>query len=215
MYHEDDLIPLSALQHLLFCERQCALIHVERLWFENRYTAEGRIMHDHVHTAAPESRGNVRIEFGVPLRSLTLGLVGQADVVEYHKYYDSRGCSCKWRPFPVEYKRGRTKKENWDQVQLCAQAICLEEMLEMDVPQGYLFYGKMRRRQNVIFDADLRAQTADATKRLHNLIDCRRTPAPVYGGKCDHCSFLEMCLPKALDEGRSAVDYLQNIIEDI
>ncbi len=215
MYSEDNLIPLSALQHLLFCERQCALIHVERLWVENRYTAEGRIMHERVHTADRESRGKVRIEFGVPLRSLKLGLVGQADVVEYHKADDSHGHSCKWRPFPVEYKRGRAKKDNWDRVQLCAQAICLEEMLGVDVPRGALFYGKMRRRQDVLFDADLRAHTTDTAQRLHALIDCRQTPTPVYGGKCDRCSFLEVCLPKALDKGKSATDYLQIIIEDI
>jgi CRISPR-associated exonuclease Cas4 len=214
MYSEDDLLPLSALQHLLFCERQCALIHVERLWVENRYTAEGRIMHERVHTAHPEWRGKVRIEFGVPLRSLTLGLVGQADVVEYHKFDDSHGGFCKLRPYPVEYKRGRTKKENWDRVQLCAQAICLEEMIGVDVPRGALFYGKMRRRQDVLFDAGLREKTADTAKRLHALIDCQRTPAPEYAGKCERCSFLGVCLPKVLDKGKSAVDYLQTIIED-
>ena len=108
-------------------------------------------MHERVHTADRESRGKIRIEFGVPLRSLSLGLVGQADVVEYHKVDEPQGRSGRWRPFPVEYKRGRAKKENWDRVQLCAQALCLEEMLGVDVPHGALFYGKTRRRQGCAY----------------------------------------------------------------
>ena len=118
-YTEDDLIQLSALQHLVFCERQCALIHIEQVWSENLFTAEGRIMHDKVDTANRESRGNIRIEYGVPMRSLRLGLIGKADAVEFHKHGE------KWIPFPVEYKRGKSKLDNCDRGQLCAQAICL------------------------------------------------------------------------------------------
>ena len=114
MYSEDDLLPLSALQHLLFCERQCALIHVEQAWVENRFTAEGRIMHDRVHEADRESRGNVRVEYGMPMRSLRLGIVGKADVVEFH--LDTGNDEDLWRPFPVEYKRGKPKKDNCDKV---------------------------------------------------------------------------------------------------
>ncbi len=125
IYTEDQLLPLSALQHLLFCERQCALIHVERQWAENRFTAEGRIMHERPHREERTARGRIRIEYALALRSLFLGLAGQADVVEL---YRNEG---RWRPFPVEYKRGRPKKDDCDRVQLCAQAICLEEMLEV------------------------------------------------------------------------------------
>src|SRR3989337_821592 len=139
----DDLIMLSALQHYVFCPRQCALIHIEQLWAENVLTAEGRIMHDKVDTANRESRGNIRIEYGVPMRSLRLGLIGKADVVEFHKDGD------RWIPFPVEYKRGKPKPGNCDKVQLCAQAICLEEMLSVRIPKGALFYGKTKRRLDV------------------------------------------------------------------
>ncbi|MBW2201387.1 MAG: Dna2/Cas4 domain-containing protein [Deltaproteobacteria bacterium] len=113
MYSEDDLIPLSALQHLIFCERQCALIHVEQLWIENLYTAEGRIMHERVDTGNRESRGKIRIEYGMPLRSLRLGLIGKADVVEFHLAVE-KTTKEKWQPFPVEYKRGRPKKGSAD-----------------------------------------------------------------------------------------------------
>ena len=212
MYTEDDLLPLSALQHLLYCERQCALIHIECLWVENRYTAEGRILHERVHSSGQEARGKLRTEFGVRLRSMTLGVVGQADVVEYHRLDDPQGKSGRWRPYPVEYKRGRAKQQNWDRVQLCAQAICLEEMLGLDVLRGALFYGKTRRRQDVTFDTHLRIQTTETAKRLHTLIDGNRTPVAEYGTKCRRCSFLQSCLPKAVDGSKSAQDYLNSII---
>ena len=141
-YTEDDLLPLSGLQHLLFCERQCALIHIEQVWAENVLTAEGRIMHERVHEEGKESRGDVRIEFGMPLRSLRLGLIAKADVVEFHR--DREYPDDLWRPFPVEYKRGKPKKGNFDKVQLCGQAMCLEEMLDVEIPAGALFYGKTR-----------------------------------------------------------------------
>ena len=131
---------LSALQHIIFCERQCALIHIEQLWSENVFTAEGKIMHDKVDTAKQETRKSVSVEYGVPLRSLRLGLVGKADVVEFHRQEDN------WHPFPVEYKRGKPKSNNCDKVQLCAQAICLEEMLNCKINEGALFYGTTRTK---------------------------------------------------------------------
>lgn len=214
MYDENDLLPLSALQHLLFCERQCALIHVERLWAENRFTAEGRIMHERVHTADSELRGKIRTEFSVSLRSSALGLVGQADVVEFHRIEANHGRAYGWRPFPVEYKRGRAKKENWDRVQLCAQAICLEEMLGVEIPGGALFYGKTRRRREVGFDGALRSETVEAARRLHTLVVSGRTPAPVYTARCERCSFIEVCLPRATGRQKSALDYIQKIVKE-
>lgn len=214
MYDENDLLPLSALQHFLFCERQCALIHVERLWAENRFTAEGRIMHERVHTADRKLRGNIRTEFGVRLRSLALGVVGQADVVEFHKIEANHGRAYGWQPFPVEYKRGRAKKENWDRVQLCAQAICLEEMLDVEIPDGALFYGKTRRRREVAFDETLRAETEDAAHRLHALVASGRTPAPVYAARCERCSIMELCLPKTTGSQKSTIDYIQKIVKE-
>src|SRR3989337_2446466 len=156
----DDLIMLSALQHFGFCPRQCALIHIEQLWAENVLTAEGRIMHDKVDTANKESRGNIRIEYSVPMRSLRLGLIGRADVVEFHKPGN------KWIPFPCEYKRGKPKPDNCDKVQLCAQAICLEEMMNVEIPAGALFYGETRHRHDVEFYTALRQGTGKSAARL-------------------------------------------------
>ena len=207
-YTEDDLLPLSGLQHLAFCVRQCALIHIEQAWAENLFTAEGRVMHERVHEADRESRGDIRVEYSMPLRSLRLGLIAKADVVEFHR---NRGASGgKWQPFPVEYKRGRPKKDNVDKVQLCAQALCLEEMLGVGVPSGALFYGKTRHRQNVDFDAGLRSETEDTAKRFHALVESGKTPKPVYGKKCDSCSMKHLCLPKTVEKGKSIDHYLMN-----
>lgn len=216
MFAESNLLPLSALQHLLFCERQCALIHVEQQWEENRYTAEGRIMHERVDASRPESRGDVRLEFGVALRSFRLGLIGKADVVEFHRpereaIGPNRGKKKQWQPFPVEYKRGRPKKENWDKVQLCAQALCLEEMLDLAVPAGALFYGKTRRRVDVVFDRNLRGETETTAQRLHGLIASLHTPPPVYTKRCEKCSFLDRCLPKLGNKRHSVRDYLKGV----
>jgi CRISPR-associated exonuclease Cas4 len=205
MYSEDDLIQLSALQHLVFCERQCALIHIEQLWTENLFTAEGRIMHDKVDTANHESRGSIRIDYGVPMRSLRLGLIGKADVVEFHRLDDGT-----WIPFPVEYKRGRPKMDDCDKVQLCAQAICLEEMLNVDVKRGALFYGRTRRRENIVFDYKLRIETEDAARKVHALIESGMTPKAEYSKKCKKCSLCELCMPKV---NSKASNYLMNAVE--
>lgn len=202
----DDLIMLSALQHFVFCQRQCALIHIEQLWGENLFTAEGRIMHDKVDTANRESRGNIRIEYGVPMRSLRLGLIGKADVVEFHKKED------KWIPFPVEYKRGKPKMDDCDKVQLCAQAICLEEMLNVEIKKGALFYGRTRRREEVVFDDNLRLATEDAAEKVHALIESGMTPKAEYSKKCKKCSLLDLCLPKTCGRTQSVDAYLQNAV---
>ncbi|MBI5027017.1 MAG: CRISPR-associated protein Cas4 [Nitrospirae bacterium] len=201
-YTEDDLIQLSSLQHFMFCERQCALIHIEQLWSENLFTAEGRIMHDKVDTANREVRGKVRIDYGVPMRSLRLGLIGKADVVEFHKKDNGT-----WIPFPVEYKRGKPKMDDCDKVQLCAQAICLEEMLNVEIEKGALFYGRTHRREEVMFDAKLRQETVDAAKKVHELIESGITPKAEYSKKCKKCSLLNLCMPKV---NRKASNYLVN-----
>ena len=206
MYNEDDLLMLSALQHLLFCPRQCALIHIEQLWIENRLTAEGRILHERVHTAAKESRRTIRLEFDMPIRSLEFGLIGRADVVEFH--LRDNGV---WQPYPVEYKRGRPKKDDSDRVQLCAQALCLEEMLSVDVPAGALYYGKKKRRTEVEFDQDLRTTTIEAARTLHNLFQSRRTPPPQYNRRCDSCSFVELCLPKTVGKKNKVANYMKRM----
>jgi len=174
MYSEDDLLPISALQHLLFCPRQCALIHIEGLWQENYLTAQGRSLHEKTHLADVENRPGVRVVRSLRLCNHELGLVGQADVIEFHesgKGIELTGMKGLWQPFPVEYKRGRAKPDNCDRVQLCAQALCLEEMLQTHVPKGALFYGKPRRREQVEFTDELRVQTEQAAAELHSLYD--------------------------------------------
>jgi len=208
-YSEDDLIQLSSLQHYIFCPRQCALIHVEQVWAENRLTAEGKILHERVHEEGRESRGEVRIEHGVPLRSLRLGLSGMADVIEFQRQPDGA-----WKPFPVEYKRGKPKPDDCDKVQLCAQAMCLEEMLSTEVLEGALFYGKTRHRLDVIFDAALRKETEETARRVHELIEAGRTPKAAYMPKCDNCSINSLCLPKITGKTKSVKDYLSRVIQD-
>jgi len=240
LYVEDDLLPISALQHLEFCPRRCALIHVEGAWAENAQTAEGRTLHQRVHEAPSETIDGVRIARGLRLCSRILGLFGVADVVEFHperpdaptatdvgRESGSRtdaiqgengiaglakgvvlpGLAGTWRPYPVEYKRGRRKSEMSYLVQLCAQALCLEEMLATNVPAGALFHGKSRRRQPVSFDAALRRRTEGLARRLHELIAARRTPPPEYGPKCKFCSLAEICSPKLI-ASRSAQQYV-------
>ena len=202
---EMELIPISALNQYVYCPRRCALIHIEQLWDENLFTAEGRIMHEKVDTANRESRGNVRIEYGMPMRSLRLGLIGKADVVEFHKHGD------KWVPFPVEYKRGKPKPDNCDKVQLCAQAICLEEMMSVEIPAGALFYGETRHRHDVEFSVTLRRETEDVTKGVRELIASGMTPSSVYSAKCKKCSLVELCIPQV---NKKASKYLLKLIEE-
>lgn len=208
MYLEENFIQLSALQHFLFCPRQCALIHIEQLWSENLFTAEGRIMHEAAHEEQAQTRKGVRVERGIALCSLELGLSGKADVVEFHK--DNFG---KWIPFPIEYKHGKPKLNNCDKVQLCAQALCLEEMMRVTIPYGAIFYGKTRHRLDVTFDEQLRKETEDMARRLHDFIRAGITPKPQYSKKCQSCSLLDICVPRA-SGGKSAVrDYLKEMLE--
>jgi CRISPR-associated exonuclease Cas4 len=209
-YAEADLVPLSALQHYLFCPRQCALIHVEQIWEESRLTAEGRLLHERVDAGGVERRRDVKQVFGLPIRSLRLGLAGKADVVEFRRQADGR-----WRPYPVEHKRGRRKRENWDRVQLCAQALCLEEMLDTSVPEGALFYGKERRREVVEIGEAIRRETEDAAAAVHRLMVEARTPAPEYAPRCKRCSLLGICLPKGVGGRRDRVArYLASVREE-
>ncbi len=214
MFSEDDLRPLSALQHLVFCERQCALIHLEQIWVENRLTAEGRLLHQRADAVGHESRGDVRTARALALRSLRLGLIGRADVVEFHRAAAGEGVklagvSGRWRPYPVEYKRGRPKRHSADEVQLCAQALCLEEMLGVVIENGALYYGSNRRRHPVGFDPDLRSLTESTAARLHALLAGGKTPRGIREPKCDRCSLLGVCLPAAPESSaRAYVDRL-------
>lgn len=186
MFTDNQLLPISALQHLIFCERQCALIHVEQLWAENVLTVEGKNLHEKVHDGASETSGDVRIARSLWLKSNRLGLIGQGDVVEFH----ADGTVA-----PVEYKRGKPKKDASDRVQLCAQAMCLEDMLQIQISGGSLFYGTRKRRTQVEFDDDLRELTKSKIDRLRQMIDNRETPTAQRMPKCDKCSLVELCIP--------------------
>ena len=205
MYPAADLIPISALQHYAFCPRQCALIHVERIWEENLFTAEGRLLHDKADSGKVELRGDVKTVTGLPLRSLALGLTGKADVVEFHRRAGV------WHPFPVVYKRGKPKTHNADAVQLCAQGLCLEEMLGLPVPEGALFYGKTRRRRSVALDASLRESTAAVAEAVHALLQDGLTPPPAADERCRGCSLEAQCLPGPLARQGAAGRYLESL----
>ncbi len=210
-YPENEFLSLSALQHLLFCRRQCALIHIEQLWVENLFTAEGRVMHERVDRGDRVDKGQVKISYGLPLKSARLGISGIADAVEFHRHKGSKGT---WIPFPVEYKRGKPKKNLSDKVQLCAQALCLEEMLNLKVGKGALFYGKTRRRLDVDFDANLRRQTEKTCEKLHAMVASGKTPRPLYGKKCDTCSFLNVCLPQTIAKKRKVSTWINRMIHN-
>lgn len=199
--HRGDPVPISALQHALYCERQCALIHLDRVWEENRLTAEGRVLHERVDDRASRRRQGVRTVTALPLACRRLGLAGVADVVEFHAV--PTGSDGEESAFPVEYKRGRPKLHRADEVQLCAQALCLEEMTGRPVPEGALFYGETRRRVAVPFDAALRKLTEETTALVHRLLTGSRLPPAVYEArKCRACSLVEACRPRL--SGRSA-----------
>ncbi|MDM7999333.1 MAG: CRISPR-associated protein Cas4 [Dehalococcoidia bacterium] len=230
MFTEDDLLPISALQHLAFCERQWGLIHLEGVWEEDRLTAEGRVMHERADEPETEVRGNTRIARGLRLRSLRLGLTGKADAVEFLRLSQAEegatlaparpetvrleGVAGLWRPLIVEYKRGRPKLDRCDEVQLCAQALCLEEMLRVHMPSGCFFYGEPRRRYDVALDDALRDETARLTARLHELSRAGRTPIGEYSRKCRSCSLIERCLPKVTNGRREVERYLAKAMEE-
>ena len=207
---EDALVPLSALQHYLFCPRQCALIHVEQLWAEDGATAEGRLLHEKVDSGAGETRPGLRIARGLALRSLALGVSGKADAVEFHRVKGAAQAV----PFPVEYKRGKPKPHRADEVQLCAQAICLEEMFGCAVPEGALFYGVTRRRLPVFFDPTLRALTAKVAAETRAMIREQRTPPPVKMPACRRCSLEELCQPARLEKPPRVARWLAAQIAD-
>ncbi|MDD4456010.1 MAG: CRISPR-associated protein Cas4 [Syntrophotalea acetylenica] len=188
----DRSLPLSALQHYLYCPRQCALIHVEKVWVENQFTAEGRLLHLRADSGSSGRRGGIAEDRSVPVRSRALGLYGVADVVEMRPNAQGREV-----PYPVEYKRGSPKIEDWDRVQLCAQAMCLEEMLGVSLQEGAIFYGKPRRRERVSFHAELRAAVEKACQELHAMMEHAATPAAVRTKRCRACSLKGRCMPGA------------------
>lgn len=217
MFPEDDLLPLSGLSHMAFCKRRWALIHIERVWEENRFTAEGSLIHEKAHSGDVESRPGVLIRRTLPLRSFRLGLSGQADIVEFQPLPRDAGGGMtipgrggRWQPFPIEYKRTRDKMGSRAyRVQLCAQALCLEEMLETVVPEGAIFDGTARRRQAVAFDKGLRGEVEMLAAEMHRLFHDGRTPAPIVLPACRNCSLIEICHPQPLSAPHAASLYLE------
>lgn len=222
---QDQAVMISALQHYLFCPRQCALIHVEGVWNENFLTAVGRQMHERVDRRERQTRRDVHLATSLKLVSNRLGLTGVADMVEFHRQdfacdADGRCVAAKipgrsdfWRPFPVEYKRGAPKLHRADEVQLCAQAICLEEMLGVAIPVGALYYGQTRRRMDVAFDAGLRALTEDISAKVHALIRSGATPPAAAIKGCRACSLVEQCRPELSASNCSAKSWLESEID--
>jgi CRISPR-associated exonuclease Cas4 len=207
----DDTLPLSALQHYLFCPRQCALIHVERIWTENVYTAEGRVLHEQADKPRAESRRGVRTVTAMPLSNAELGIAGIADVVEFRRLDDSRT----EHAYPVEYKRGRPKAHRADEVQLCAQALCLEFMLKQTISEGALFYGKTRRRMVVPFDAELHGLTVSVIESVRVLLNDGRTPSASYESRrCDACSLIDDCQPRVIGRHASVKAWFASQLED-
>ena len=208
MFTEDDLLPISALQHLAFCERQWALIYLEQVWSDNQLTAEGHLDHERAHREESEVRADLRIARGLRVHSFRLGLTGMTDVVEFVRKPECvigpfgpealalEGVKGWWSPMPVEYKHGKPKAGNCDSVQLCGQALCLEEMLGVRINEGAMFYGLPRRRTSVAFDDKLRRETESLAVRLHECYKSGVTPAPVFGKKCKNCSLFDDCLPE-------------------
>ena len=187
------LTPLSALQHILYCERQFALIHLEQIWEENRFTAEGEVLHERVHRERAENRKKFREEYGMAVQSKKYALTGKCDLVEI--WFDDSGHRIE-RINPVEFKRGKKKETNVDKVQLCAQAICLEEMFGIDIFSGQLYYFNDHRRTTIDFTEPLRRETVELSEKCRNIMESKKTPVAVYEKKkCDNCSLVDVCMP--------------------
>lgn len=216
VYEEEDYLQLSGIQHFCFCRRQWALIHIEQQWADNLRTVEGDILHERAHDERfTEKRGDLLIVRGLAIHSSTLGVSGACDVVEFHASPEGvplahhRGT---WLPIPVEYKRGSTKEIDADRLQLCGQAMCLEEMLACEISLGYLFYGETRRREEVPFTEELREKVRAMLEEMHGYYHRGYTPKVKPSKSCNACSLKELCLPK-LCRKLSVEDYIESNLQ--
>lgn len=203
---EIEPIPLAALQHYAFCPRQCALIHNEQLWSDNWHTAKGNILHERVDEGLPDTRKGVRYERGVYVNAPGLRLVGKLDLLEIELATGDLK--------PVEYKKGKAKTDNWDRIQLCAQALCLEEMKQVHIQEGALWYWQTRRRETIQFDETLRQQTREVIHQVTCLFDSLSIPKPIYGKQCQACSLIDLCNPRWVDKDKSR-QYVEGLFEEI
>ena len=216
MYSEEEYIMLSGVQHFAFCRRQWALIHIEQQWEENYQTTSGELLHEKAHKEEFfEKRGNKMTARGLRISSSKLGVTGQCDVVEFllsNNGVNVTGYEGLWTVVPVEYKNGIPKESLEDEVQLCAQALCLEEMFVTEIPKGYLYYGKNKRRQEVVFTEKLRIETIGMLEEMHQLFGRGYTPKVKYAKKCRSCSLVNICIPK-IQEKKGVAAYIKKNIE--
>ena len=217
VFKEEEYLQLSGLQHFSFCRRQWALIHIEQQWAENLRTMDGRILHEKAHDGSVrEKRGDLIVTRDMSIHSPTLGISGSCDVVEFHRRGEGipmPGQEGLWQPYPVEYKRGAPKTTDADKLQLCAQAMCLEEMLCCDIPEGAIFYGEIRRREVVDLDEELRSRVRTLLTEMHDLYHRSHTPKVKPTKGCNACSLKELCLPKLVKK-RSVMNYLRKSLEE-
>lgn len=218
MYTEDEYLMLSGIQHFCFCRRQWALIHIEQQWAENYHTIAGNLMHDRAHDEKlVEKRGDKLTVRGMRIASPRLGISGQCDVAEFLKTTDGialQNYEGRWSVYPVEYKKGAGKDGPEDRLQLCAQAMCLEEMLVTEIPKGYLFYGKTRHREEVCFTEKLRDEVGQITEEMHQLFARGCTPKTKYSAKCKACSLADICLPK-LQKNKDVSRYIAEMTGEV
>ncbi|MHB8063580.1 MAG: CRISPR-associated protein Cas4 [Ruminiclostridium sp.] len=216
-YNEDDFLLLSGIQHFAFCRRQWALIHIEQQWQENLRTVEGNILHEKAHDDGfSEKRGDVIISRGMAIHSRTLGVSGVCDIVELHKCVDGVsifGREGLYQPIPVEYKRGKPKENDVDILQLCGQAMCLEELLLCEIKEAYMFYGETKHRLKIILDNDLREKVKNMLHEMHELYNRRYTPKVKPSKSCNACSLSEICMPK-LCKNPSVARYIRESLKE-
>ncbi|KFI99085.1 CRISPR-associated protein Cas4 [Bifidobacterium stellenboschense] len=212
-YPEDDWLALSGLQHFAFCRRQWALIHIEQQWQDNYLTTAGSLEHERAHDyGESETRGDLLIMRDLRVFSRRLGITGACDVVEFRKSPDGvplHGRNGTWSPYPVEYKHGRPKQQDADRLQLCAEAMCLEEMLACTIPEGALFYQQTKHRERVCFDSSLRERIVAMTHEMHDLINRGHTPKVRPSKSCRACSLRDVCLPN-LVKTQSARQFIED-----
>lgn len=212
MYTNDEILMISGIQHFYFCKRQWALIHMEQQWAENVHTAKGQILHEKVDDPFIfESRNDYFISRSLPLISYNLGFYGIADAVEFR--LDNSGCFIPsknnfYKVIPVEYKVGKPKEDNRDAIQLCVQAMCLEEMFQTSIRTGYLYYGKTRHRHLIEIDELLRQEVRQLSKEMHEILEKDRKILPIYSAKCVNCSLYNVCVPKTKKAYKSVKRYI-------
>jgi len=217
-YREEDYLQLSGLQHFAFCKRQWALIHIENQWEENYRTVDGEILHQNVHNPYfSEKRGDLITKHAVRVFSSKMGISGECDVLEFHKSENGInlfGYDGFWMPYPVEYKRGKPGTTDGNVLQLCAQAMCLEEMLCCNISQGALYYGEIRHRETVVFSDELKKQVIQFINEMHDYYSKGYTPKAKLKKSCNSCSLKEICLPKLLKKC-TVSDYIEEMMKEI